>query len=279
MKWACVKIPQFCLPEANVRGGARDRSPNKTKPIERSERRVSDLTGFDYFPDFGFLFFKRRENMKKILTFLIVVVLVVTGGMSLEPQVYGQSERKVLMFLREGVTEDLDFMLKMEVGVMTMLLKEAGFQVDVATYSGQPIAGQTEKIENVMKLSEIKLDDYKGIIIPCLNIMRVEVAPETLAVVKKAHADGKPVAAGLSSAGMLAEAGLLKGKKYAFLTDPLKRQPPDLRFADAIYSGAGVVQDGKIITSGGCPWAERAVGTQNRTVELTQTFIKAIGAK
>jgi len=219
--------------------------------------------------------------MKKFVIFPTAVILIVTGVMSLQSQVYGQSERKVLMFLREGVSADLDFMLKMEVGVMTKLLKEAGFQVDVATESGQPIAGETEKIEKVMKLSEIKLDDYKGVIIPCLNIMRVEVAPETLAVVKKAHADGKPVAAPMSSIAVLVNAGLLKGKKYAWIADPLKttarRKEPDLRFADAIYSGQGVVQDDKIITSGGCPATQRWLGVQDRTVELTQTFIAAIG--
>jgi hypothetical protein len=82
---------------------------------------------------------------------------------------------------------------------------------------------------------------------------------------------------------MLAEARLLKGKKYALLDDPLKttetRKRPDLRFVDAIYSGPGVVQDGKIITAGGCPLAEKALGLQNRTFELTQTFIAAIGPK
>jgi putative intracellular protease/amidase len=80
---------------------------------------------------------------------------------------------------------------------------------------------------------------------------------------------------------VLAEAGLLKGKKYAWAGDPLKttatRKEPDLRFADAIYSGQGVVQDDKIITSGGCPAAQRWLGIQDRTVELTQTFIAAIG--
>jgi putative intracellular protease/amidase len=217
--------------------------------------------------------------MKKFVIFLGVVILVVTGVISLESQVYGQSDKKVLMFLREGYSVDLDFMLKMEVGTMTMLLKKAGFQVDVATYSGQPIAGRTEKIEKVMRLSEIKLDDYMGIIIPCLNIMKVEVAPETVAVVKKAVADGKPVAAALSSVIVLAEAGLLKGKKYAFINDPQKKESPDLRFADAIYSGPGVVQDGKIITSGGCPAAERYLRKENRTEELTQTFIAALGSK
>jgi hypothetical protein len=114
--------------------------------------------------------------MKKSVVFLTVVILVVTGVISVESQVYGQSHKRVLMFLREGDSYDLDFMLKMEVGVMTKLLKEAGFQLDVATYSGQPVAGPTEKIEKVMKLSEIKLGDYMGIIIPCLNIMNVEVA-------------------------------------------------------------------------------------------------------
>jgi hypothetical protein len=84
------------------------------------------------------------------------VILVLTGAISLESQVYGQSDRKVLMFLREGYSYDLDLMLKMEVGTMTMLLNKAGFQVDVATYSGQPVAGKTAKIEKVMKLSEIK---------------------------------------------------------------------------------------------------------------------------
>ena len=215
--------------------------------------------------------------MKKIAIFLTVVILVVTGVISLESEVYGQSAKKVLMFLRDGESYDLDLMLKMEVGTMTMLLKKAGFQVDVASSSGQPFAGPHEKIENVMRLSEIKLDDYMGIIIPCLNIMKGTVTPEAVAVIKKALADGKPVAAAMSAITILAGAELLKGKKYAFIDDPLKRQNPDLRFADAIYSGRAPVQDGKIITSGGCPASERYLGVQNRTLELTQTFIAAIG--
>ena len=81
------------------------------------------------------------------------------------------------MFLRDGESYDLDLMLKMEVVTMTMLLKKAGFQVDVASSSGQPLAGPHEKIEKVMRLSEIKLDDYMGIIIPCLNIRKGTVTP------------------------------------------------------------------------------------------------------
>jgi putative intracellular protease/amidase len=215
--------------------------------------------------------------MRKISILLVMVILA--GVISFSSQAFGQGGSKVLMFLRDGESYDLDLMLKMEVGTMTMLLKKAGFQVDVASSSGQPLAGPHEKIEKVMRLSEMKLDDYMGIIIPCLNIRKGTVTPEAVEVVKKALADGKPVAAAMSAITILAGADLLKGKKYAFIDDPLKRQSPDLRFADAIYSGRAPVQDGKIITSGGCPASERYLGVQNRTLELTQMFIAAIKSK
>jgi putative intracellular protease/amidase len=215
--------------------------------------------------------------MRKISILLVMVILA--GIISFSPQAFGQGGSKVLMFLRDGESYDIDLMLKMEVGTMTMLLKKAGFQVDVASSSGQPLAGPHEKIEKVMRLSEIKLDDYMGIIIPCLNIRKGTVTPEAVEVVKKALADGKPVAAAMSAITILAGADLLKGKKYAFIDDPLKRQSPDLRFADAIYSGRAPVQDGNIITSGGCPASERYLGVQNRTLELTQMFIAAIKSK
>jgi hypothetical protein len=40
-----------------------------------------------------------------------------------------------------------------------------------------------------------------------------------------------------------------------------------------------VVQDGKIITSGACAFIEQAWGGENKTAELTKTFIAAIGPK
>ena len=205
---------------------------------------------------------------------------------------FGQNVRKVLMIPREGYSRDLDLMLKMEVGVMISLLKNAGFEVDIATTSGQPILGTTEKIEmeKVMQLSTVKLENYAGIIMPCMAVGSFPgppVSSETVAIVKKALGEGKPVAASTFSVTILAEAGVLKGKKYAFSRDPLKTEKSwgkfggtDQRFVGAIYSGPGVMQDGNIITSGACPWMERVGGgLQSKTVELTQTFIKAIGPK
>ncbi len=217
---------------------------------------------------------------------VMALVLFVAGLISLSPQALGQSARKVLMIPREGYSTDLDLMLKMEVGVMTTLLKRAGFQVDVATTSGQPILGPTEKLEKVLRLSDVKLDDYVGIIMPCMAVgwyPGPPVSPETVAIVRKALEDNKPVAAAANASIILAEAGLLKGKKYAYYRDPLKTDVnwtrTDPRYEGGIYSGEGVVQDGNIITSGVCPQLERSGGKQNGTVMLTQTFIAAIGSK
>ena len=223
--------------------------------------------------------------MKRFSIFVAIMVIM-TSAISFSSEAFGQNGRKVLMIPREGYSTDLDLMIKMEVGVMTILLKNAGFGLDIATTSGANILGPTQKIEKVLRLSEIKLDNYVGVIMPCMAVGMFPgppVSPEAVQIVKKALSDGKPVAAAANSSIILAEAGVLKGKKYAFLVDPLKttetRQRTDPRFVDAIYSGPGVVQDGKIITSGVCPNLERAYGMQNGTIELTKKFIAEIGPK
>lgn len=223
--------------------------------------------------------------MRKI-TKIVAIMVILAGVISFSSQAFGQSGSKVLMIPREGYSYDLDLMLKMEVGVMTQLLKKAGFQVDIATTSGTPIIGPTEKIEKVLRLVDTKLDDYKGVIMPCMAVGGFPgppVSPEAVVIVKKALADGKPVAASTFAVTILADAGLLKGKKYAFPRDPLKTDEnfklTDLRFEGADYGGLGVIQDGKMITSGACTWMERRYGMLNRADELTKTFITALGSK
>ena len=91
------------------------------------------------------------------------------------------------------------------------------------------------------------------------------------------------MAANSNSGIVLAEAGVLRGKKYAYPRDPLKTtevfKTKDARFAEVIYSGPDAVQDGKTITSGVCPFLERAFGMENVTVKLTRTFISELGSK
>ncbi len=218
-----------------------------------------------------------------IVVLLILALAVPAQMLAQKSPAFGQSG-KVLMIIREGFPADIDLTLKMEVGVMNLLLNQTGFQVDVASTSGQPIVGPTRKIEKVMRLSEIKGDDYVGIIMPCMAVgwyPGPPVSPQAIEIVKKALADGKPVAAAVNASSLLAEAGLLRGKRYAYFKDPLKTDEKwkltDLRYEGGIYSGDGVVQDGKILTSGVCPVLESVFGKQDGTVQLTKAFIAAIG--
>ncbi len=222
--------------------------------------------------------------MRRLSIFAILVILV--GIFSFSSQAFGQSASKVLMIPREGYSSNLDLMIKMEVGVMNQLLQEAGFSVDIATDSGQPILGCTEKVPKVMRLSDVNLNNYAGIILACMGVGSFPGPPVSLqavALTKKALAEGKPVAAGGNAPIILAEAGLLKGKKFAYSADPLTSTHrwgrADPRFADAIYSGQGVVQDGLIITSGICPNLEKVLSKPDGTSELTKKFIAAIRKK
>ena len=93
---------------------------------------------------------------------------------------------------------------------MTLFIKRAGFEVDIATTSGFPIIGPTGKIENVLRLSEINLNNYVGIIMPCMAVGMFPgppVAPQAKEPAKKCLADAKPVAAAAHSGTILAEAG------------------------------------------------------------------------
>ena len=108
------------------------------------------------------------------------------------------------------------------------------------------------------------------------------VSPLAISIVKQAVAKEKPIAAQTGSVYVLAEAGVLKGKRYAYLLDRFNPYPPyksDSRFEGAIWGGPDVVQDGMIITSGICPFMEAFTGLRDCTPELTQAFIVKLGRK
>jgi hypothetical protein len=221
--------------------------------------------------------------MKRVIALFLTLILI--GGIS---QAFGQGNTKVLMMPREGYSADLDLMIKMEIGVMKVLLKKAGLNVDIATSSGLPIVGPTEKVTDIKVLRNIKIDDYAGVIIPCMAVGGASqpypaVSPEAITIVKKALSEGKPVAANGNAPAVLAEAGVLKGKKYSYIRDPLKPTPTIPftfpAFEGTIYSGTGLVQDGLIITSGICPTLEKVTGMENGTVKLTNAFIAAVQKK
>lgn len=205
----------------------------------------------------------------KRLIILTLAILLSTSEFGAVP-LAGQNP-KVLMIVKEDSSVDLELMLTKEVGVMTGLLEQAGFEVVVASASGQPLVAPQTTLTPNLKLGDVNVADYEGIIMPCMAVEHdVPLLPEIATIVREAVAERKPVAAQVSSVITIAKAGVLSGKKYAFIEEWVAGEP-DLE--DAIHSGSGIVQDGQIITSGVCPNAARALGLPDGTSELTRALI------
>jgi Tol biopolymer transport system component/putative intracellular protease/amidase len=177
---------------------------------------------------------------------------------------------KVLMIVNEGKFADLELMLTREVGVMKSLLEKAGFEVVVATVSNQPLVAGGVTLKPDVKLSDVHLADYKGVIVPCMAVNSKPLPPEGLAIIREAVAKGKPLAAQTGSVLLLGRAGLLAGRKYAGRPSWVANNP---ELKDAVYSGDGVVQDGRLITSGTCPYTAKQQGLLDGTSRLTEALI------
>jgi putative intracellular protease/amidase len=209
----------------------------------------------------------------------IIIVAILAGMMVWAANIQAESKAKILLIPREGRSGDIELMLTKEVGVMVAMLEKGGLKVEVATASGTPLVSNDATLKPDLKLSDVKVADYVGFIVACMAVGIFPTPPqppEAVAIVKQAATQGKPVAAQCGGVQILAEAGILKGKRYAFCEDPLSPQfgpNKDTRFAGATYCGIDVVQDGNIITSGICPYGGRGMGIPDGTAKLTQSLI------
>ncbi len=208
-----------------------------------------------------------------------VIFLLATGLFSvMAPQVPAQDSPRVLLFIRDGSSgKYLEYALKAEATVMKEMLEQSGIEVAVATVSGRPVSAGSASITANLQLSDVNVADYEGFILPCMAAAESPPAHETIAMVKKALAEGKPVAAQFNAVRTLAKAGVLAGKKYAFRSEVDVTEFPD--FKGALYAGSGVIQDGDIVTSGVCPYAAKESKIQHGTKELCQTLVEVIRSK
>jgi putative intracellular protease/amidase len=198
-----------------------------------------------------------------------LILFVIAGLLSS----FSNEAQKVLIFVRDG-SIGLEYMLNHEVYPMKDILEEAGLVVSVASMSGEIIQAGSASIMPDIKLSEVRIDDFAGFILPCMASDSIH--PEMIKFAEKVVNAGKPIAAQLGSVMILAEAGILDGKKYAFANEEefnYKRYP---LLNSGIYSGMGVVQDGLIITSGICPWIAKEFNRKDCTAELTNKLVASI---
>lgn len=182
-------------------------------------------------------------------------------------------KNKVLMILQEP-SDDVDLMLDKEVGVMTAMLKKAGYEIVTASASGQPLAGKSMTLSPDKKLADVNVGDYAAVMVPCMGAtMNKPRSPEAANIVKQAVALGLPVGAQASGVLILSDAGALNGKDYALFSefDTLTQQ--------RAAKGDGVLQDGNIITSGICPLLGKVLGRTDGTVALTEKMLALLGTK
>ena len=210
--------------------------------------------------------------MKRLLIAIVISTFVLSYA-------YAQNTPKVLLFMRNAQKSgDLEYMLKKEVGVMKETLEKAGYKVIVATLDGLSFTAGSTTVKADIKLADAKVTEYAGFILPCLAVPSYpappEASPDAIALVKNAVSAGKPVAAQTGSLWTLAEAGLLKGKKYAYAFE--EKSP---YFAGAIFAGTGVVKDGLIITSGICPYMALKSKDKDGTEQVALALVEAMKEK
>jgi hypothetical protein len=193
----------------------------------------------------------------------VVVILCVAGAISF-------ANGKVLIVLRE-TSDDMNMMIANEIVPIRNLIMKAGFSVDMASETKTVLGSGSSTIKPNIRLADVKLNNYVGIVVPCMAAGGTPKAlPLTaIQIVKQANSMGLPIAAQQSGVEILAKAGVLKGKKYAYVSDS------DL-VPDGTHAGIGVVRDGTIITSGACPFLHAAEGLKDGTQEMTEGFIKMI---
>lgn len=205
--------------------------------------------------------------MKHLLSLTLLTLVMAFISIS---DLHSQESNKVLLIIRDG-SGDLEFMLKKEVIIMKETIEKAGFKVEIATLSGEPISAGAVRLKPDLKISDVSVLDYAGFILPCLAVDDRVVPPQKEIVTLIKEVEFKPIAAQLGAIKILAKAGLLKDKKYASaieFSDPY--------FESSTLSGSGVVKDGNIITSGICPFMARRDEIQDGTEELAIAFVKAI---
>lgn len=198
-------------------------------------------------------------SMKKVMLLMMFLCVFLS---------LGTADDTVLIIPREGAYGDLDFMLEQEVQVMARLLQEAGYKTMIASLSGKPFVGRRQTVPTDFSLAQVKAENYKGILLACMAVGTPgPVPPEAVKIVKDAAARSIPVAAQYGSVFILARAGLLEGKRYAFERSLLYDG------YEGIYSGTGIVVDGLIATSGTCPYSARSTRRPDGTAELTKALI------
>jgi protease I len=156
------------------------------------------------------------------------------------------AQKKVLFIIAQNGFRDEEFFIPAEV------LENNGIHVTVASIeSGMCHGSLSGKVEAEISVSEARIKDYD-----CLAIAggpgakALKDFPEVISIIRDAEKNKKLIAAICIAPTILAEAGILKGKR-ATVWNTDKQQGKFIESKGAKYTGKEVEVDGDIITADG----------------------------
>lgn len=197
--------------------------------------------------------------MKKIMAIIFL------AGLATILSAWSNDKPKILILIAREGSERIDLVLTKEVGVMTQMITNAGFLVETASVSGDPLIGSKVSLRIDRKLDDLRLEDYSGVIIPCLAQPFSVADKKVISLIQEIVKRNMPLATQRGSIEVLSQAGVLIGRGHTSGRE-------ELGTTGGTILGRGVFQDGNIITSSNCPWAEE-YGYKDGTRELTERFI------
>jgi len=182
------------------------------------------------------------------------------------------SKRPLVLLIVRETSDNMTLMIEREVKPIIQKLTEAGYAVTVASESGTKLKTEKAQLEVKKKLSNIKVKDYVGVVVPCMAAggTEKETPQDAVRIVADAGKAGLPLAAQQSGVMILSLAGVLAGKDYA-----IAEESKDL-ISGGNYKGTGVVRDGMVVTSGTCPFIAAEYGMKDGTEELVTSFISIL---
>lgn len=183
---------------------------------------------------------KRRVEMvfKKLIFFLIILF-----------SLSYPKERRILMIIAFENFRDEELL------VPKKIFEENGFKVDIASSKKGIATGMLgTKIKVEIKMDEVKEENYDGIIfVGGIGSQSLFNDKDAISLAQKFYKNKKVVGAICLAPGILANAGILKGKKatcFYTASSILKKN-------GAIYTGKDVEVDGNIVTGNGPESAEK----------------------
>jgi protease I len=172
--------------------------------------------------------------MKRVIILLAILMAIAS---------FSWAEEKVLMIIAKHGFRDEELFVPKEI------LESNGYEVEIASTSAGRCKGMLGKeVVADISLHDVDVDNYSAVIfVGGIGAKSYWNNARAREIARTAYQKGKIVGAICLAPGILARAGILKGKK-ATIWPGAKSV---LISEGAIYTGSGVEKDGRIITADG----------------------------